>query len=160
MSAEAGGSYLAARYPERHVTGPGSLLAAKMAAADFMKTNPNVKIEVLGPPPTSGTRDSLVELYLEKGCNTDPAMEALKAQDEDRHKQVCTQIREDGAYIEAGENDNLLVQKVAANPGAVGVLGFSFVGIVLLYALQRIQAVLPFDFGTQPADLDLCVGRR
>ena len=87
---------------------------------------PAVAIRVYGPPPTSGTRDSFAELILDKGCNSDPAMQALKESDEDRHKQVCTQIREDGAYIEAGENDNLLVQRVAENQGAVGVLGYSF----------------------------------
>ena len=87
---------------------------------------PPIKIRVLGPPPTSGTRDSLVELYLDKGCNTDPAMKALKESDEAKHKDVCTKIREDGAFIEAGENDNLLVQKVSGNPGALGVLGYSF----------------------------------
>jgi len=87
---------------------------------------PAVPIRVYGPPPTSGTRDSFAELILDPGCNTDPAMEALKAEDSDRHKQVCTQIREDGAYIEAGENDNLLVQRVSENQGAVGVLGYSF----------------------------------
>ena len=87
---------------------------------------PAIKIQVLGPPPTSGTRDSLADLYLEKGCNTDPAMKALKKTDEEKHKDVCTKIREDGAYVEAGENDNLLVQKVAADPGTLGVLGFSY----------------------------------
>jgi len=87
---------------------------------------PAVKIRVLGPPPTSGTRDSLADLYLEKGCNTDPAMEALKKSDEAKHKEVCTKVREDGAYVEAGENDNLLVQKVSAEPGTLGVLGFSY----------------------------------
>jgi len=87
---------------------------------------PAIKIRVLGPPPTSGTRDSLADLYLEKGCNTDPAMEALKKSDETKHKDVCTKIREDGAYVEAGENDNLLVQKVSAEPGTLGVLGFSY----------------------------------
>ena len=87
---------------------------------------PAIKIRVLGPPPTSGTRDSLAELILDKGCNTDPAMKALKESDESKHKEVCTKIREDGAYVEAGENDNLLVQKVAADPGTLGVLGYSF----------------------------------
>ena len=87
---------------------------------------PPIKIRVLGPPPTSGTRDSLVELYLEKGCNSDPAMKALKESDEDRHKDVCTKIREDGVFVEAGENDNLIVQKVAQDPGTLGVLGYSF----------------------------------
>jgi phosphate transport system substrate-binding protein len=87
---------------------------------------PAIKIRVLGPPPTSGTRDSLADLYLEKGCNTDPAMEALKKSDEKKHKDVCTKVREDGAYVEAGENDNLLVQKVSSEPGTLGVLGFSY----------------------------------
>lgn len=87
---------------------------------------PAVAIQVYGPPPTSGTRDSFAELILEKGCNSDPTMEALKASDSERHKTVCTQIREDGAFIEAGENDNLLMQRVAENQGAIGVLGYSF----------------------------------
>jgi len=93
---------------------------------DIDPSLPAIKIRVLGPPPTSGTRDSLAELILEKGCNSDPAMKELKKTDEDKHKSVCTKIREDGAYVEAGENDNLLVQKVSADPGALGVLGFSF----------------------------------
>ena len=87
---------------------------------------PAVKIRVLGPPPTSGTRDSLVELYLDKGCNTDPAMKALKDSDEAKHKDICTKVREDGVFVEAGENDNLLVQKVTSDPGTVGILGYSF----------------------------------
>src|SRR6476620_3674785 len=87
---------------------------------------PAVKIRVLGPPPTSGTRDSLADLYLEKGCDSDPAMKALKKSNEDQHKQICTKIREDGAFVEAGENDNLLVQKVAADAGTLGVLGYSY----------------------------------
>ena len=87
---------------------------------------PAVKIHVLGPPPTSGTRDSLADLILTRGCETDPAMVALKKSDEAKHKDICTKVREDGAYVEAGENDNLLVQKVAADPGTLGVLGFSY----------------------------------
>ena len=87
---------------------------------------PAIKIRVLGPPPTSGTRDSLAELILEKGCDSDPAMKALKESDKDLHKTTCTKIREDGAFVEAGENDNLLVQKVSADPGTLGVLGYSF----------------------------------
>ncbi|MBA2770646.1 MAG: substrate-binding domain-containing protein [Pseudomonadota bacterium] len=87
---------------------------------------PATAIRVLGPPPTSGTRDSLNELFLQAGCESDPAMKALKASDEDRHQDVCTKIREDGAFVEAGENDNLLVQKVSADPTALGVLGYSF----------------------------------
>lgn len=87
---------------------------------------PAQKIRVMGPPPTSGTRDSLAELILTKGCESDPAMKALKASDEPKHKDLCTKIREDGAYIEVGENDNLLVQKVAVDNDTLGVLGFSY----------------------------------
>jgi phosphate transport system substrate-binding protein len=87
---------------------------------------PAIAIRVYGPPPTSGTRDAFAELILEKGCESDPAMKALKEKDKDRHKDLCTKVREDGAYVEAGENDNLLVQKVAANEGAIGILGYSF----------------------------------
>ncbi|MEO7364698.1 MAG: substrate-binding domain-containing protein [Sphingomicrobium sp.] len=87
---------------------------------------PATKIRVLGPPPTSGTRDSLADLYLTKGCESDPAMKELKTTDEAKHKDICTKVREDGAFVEAGENDNLLVQKVAADPGTLGVLGFSY----------------------------------
>lgn len=92
---------------------------------DVNKAFPADRIEVLGPPPTSGTRDAFNELVLEPGCKT-PAMDALKKSDEKKHKTVCTKIREDGAYVEAGENDNLIVQKLVANPKAVGVFGYSF----------------------------------
>src|SRR3546814_2700121 len=84
---------------------------------------PILAIKVYGPPPTSGTRDALAEMILEKGCTTNADMKALKDSDEDRYKQVCTKIREDGDYVEAGENDNLLVQTGAANPGSFGVMG-------------------------------------
>jgi phosphate transport system substrate-binding protein len=87
---------------------------------------PAIAISVFGPPSTSGTRDSLAELVLTVGCESDPAMKALKGSDEARHKQLCTQVREDGAYVDAGENDNLIVQKLSANPQAVGIFGFSF----------------------------------
>jgi phosphate transport system substrate-binding protein len=87
---------------------------------------PAVRIEVLGPPPTSGTRDSFVEQVLEPGCNSFAWLKSLKDVDDKRHKQVCTTIREDGVFIEAGENDNLIVQKLAANPSALGVFGYSF----------------------------------
>jgi phosphate transport system substrate-binding protein len=87
---------------------------------------PDVAIEVLGPPPTSGTRDAFNELALEGGCKTFPDIAALKDSDKDRYKKVCRSVREDGAYVEAGENDNLIVQKLVANPRAFGVFGFSF----------------------------------
>ena len=93
---------------------------------DVNPSLPALRIRVLGPPPTSGTRDSLAELILTKGCESDPAMKALKKSNEDRHKDICTKVREDGAFVEAGENDNLMVQKVSGDPGTLGVLGFSY----------------------------------
>ena len=87
---------------------------------------PNIKIEVLGPPPTSGTRDAFAELAMEGGCNKIPAMAELKKTDEKKHKAVCQAIREDGAYIEAGENDVLIVRKLEANKNAFGIFGYSF----------------------------------
>ena len=94
---------------------------------DVDKSLPAVKIEVLGPPPTSGTRDSFHELYMESGCRTYPWINNLRSMDEKRFKRICHTIREDGAYVEAGENDNLIVQKLEANPKALGIFGFSFV---------------------------------
>jgi len=87
---------------------------------------PKVKIEVLGPPPTSGTRDAFAELALEGGCQTFAWIKALKSKDEKEYKRVCQQVREDGGYVEAGENDNLIVQKLVSNPAAVGIFGYSF----------------------------------
>lgn len=84
---------------------------------------PAVKIEVLGPPPTSGTRDAFLELAMEGGCDQ---FESIKAMSKDDHKAICHTIREDGAFVEAGENDNLIVQKLQANPAAFGIFGFSF----------------------------------
>jgi phosphate transport system substrate-binding protein len=87
---------------------------------------PATPIRVYGPPPTSGTRDSLNELLMTAGCETRPAMTALKKSDEARHKKICTELREDGAFVEAGENDNLIVQKIEASPGAIGAFGYSY----------------------------------
>jgi phosphate transport system substrate-binding protein len=87
---------------------------------------PDLKIEVLGPPPTSGTRDAFNELALEGGCKTFPEIVALEYTDNAKYKQICHSVREDGAYVEAGENDNLIVQKLAANKDAFGVFGYSF----------------------------------
>ncbi len=94
--------------------------------ADVNPALPASPISVYGPPSTSGTRDALAELILTKGCDTDPAMKALKEKDKDAHKKICSSVREDGAYVDSGENDNLIVQKIAANPKAVGIFGFSF----------------------------------
>ena len=90
------------------------------------KSLPATKIEVLGPPPTSGTRDSFNELYMEAGCRTYPWLNTLRGQDEKRFKRICHTLREDGAFVEAGENDNLIVQKIEANRTAIGIFGFSF----------------------------------
>jgi phosphate transport system substrate-binding protein len=87
---------------------------------------PATRIEVLGPPPTSGTRDAFNELAIEGGCKTFPDLAALKKTDKNLYKKVCRSVREDGAYVEAGENDNLIVQKLVSNPNAFGVFGFSF----------------------------------
>jgi phosphate transport system substrate-binding protein len=85
--------------------------------SDIDPSLPNEKIEVLGPPPTSGTRDAFAELVMTEACD---------AKIKEADAKACAQIREDGAYIEAGENDNLIVQKLEANPAAVGIFGFSF----------------------------------
>ena len=87
---------------------------------------PAKKIEVLGPPPTSGTRDAFVELAMEGGCKQYDWIKAIKKEDKDVFKARCHSIREDGAFVEAGENDNLIVQKLNANPDALGIFGFSF----------------------------------
>ena len=87
---------------------------------------PNIAIEVLGPPPTSGTRDAFAELALEGGCKHFDWIKALKKKDKKAYKGICHTVREDGLYIEAGENDNLIVQKLDKNPNALGIFGFSF----------------------------------
>jgi phosphate transport system substrate-binding protein len=87
---------------------------------------PNTKIELIGPPPTSGTRDSFNELGVEGGCKTFSWLKAMKAQDKSKYRSVCRSIREDGHYIEAGENDNLIVQKLESSPNALGAFGFSY----------------------------------
>ncbi len=93
---------------------------------DVNPSLPAVPIRVFGPPPTSGTRDAFNELIMTAGCNTNAAMNALKKSDENKHKAVCTGIREDGPYVESGENDNLIVQKIEANPGTIGAFGYSY----------------------------------
>ncbi|MCM8856765.1 MAG: PstS family phosphate ABC transporter substrate-binding protein [Candidatus Thiodiazotropha sp.] len=87
---------------------------------------PDMAIEVLGPPPTSGTRDAFAELAMESGCKKVGWINAMKKKDKKMYKSICHTVREDGKYIEAGENDNLIVQKLEANKGALGVFGYSF----------------------------------
>ena len=87
---------------------------------------PDTAIEVLGPPPTSGTRDAFAELAMEGGCKKFDFIKAMKKSDKKAYKGICHTVREDGPYIEAGENDNLIVQKLDKNPNALGIFGFSF----------------------------------
>ena len=93
---------------------------------DVNPSLPGKAIEVLGPPPTSGTRDAFVELAMEGGAKKFAWIAAMKKKDKKAYKAICHTIREDGAYVEAGENDNLIVQKLEANPNALGIFGFSF----------------------------------
>lgn len=94
--------------------------------SDVDASLPAEPILVYGPPSTSGTRDALKELVLEAGCKTDADMKALKDSDKDRYEQLCTEVRSDGAYVDQGEQDNLIVQKIESNPKAVGVFGYSY----------------------------------
>jgi phosphate transport system substrate-binding protein len=94
--------------------------------SDVDKSLPNTKIEVLGPPPTSGTRDALHELLLEPGALQIPAIAELRKSDAKAFEKAWKSLREDGAYVEAGENDNLIVQKLVNNKDAFGIFGFSF----------------------------------
>ena len=94
--------------------------------SDINSALPATKIEVLGPPPTSGTRDAFVELAMEGGCKKFDWVKALKKSDKSAYKTLCHTIREDGAFVEAGENDNLIVQKLEVNPNAFGIFGYSF----------------------------------
>jgi phosphate transport system substrate-binding protein len=98
-------------------------------AKTWKDVNPALAAEpilVYGPPSTSGTRDALKELILTKGCESDPAMKALKDTDKEKHDAFCGDVRDDGAYVDSGENDNLIVQKIEANPKAIGIFGYSF----------------------------------
>ena len=115
---------LAKEVPE---PGTGKLVANPFKTwKDINPEMPAKKIEVLGPPPTSGTRDAFVELVMDHGCKEFAAIKELEKTDEKKAKSVCQTIREDGVFIEAGENDNLIVNKLVANPNALGIFGFSF----------------------------------
>jgi len=87
---------------------------------------PAIKIKVLGPPPTSGTRDALQELAIEGGCKTYPAMANLKSSDELKYKRLCRTVREDGVYVEMSENDNLIISKLQKDRKTIGIFGYSF----------------------------------
>ena len=116
---------------------------------------PDIRIEVLGPPPTSGTRDAFVELVMEGGCQSIDWIAALRQSDKSAYQALCHTVREDGAFIEVGENDNLIVQKLKENPEALGIFGFSFLDQNLDRVQgARIDGVMPeFDAiadGTYP----------
>lgn len=127
--------------------------------SDVNPALPAVPILVYGPPSTSGTRDALAELILTKGCESDPAMKALKDSNKDEHKKLCTGVREDGAYVDSGEADNLIVQKIAANPQAIGIFGFSYLeenadklkGIPMSGVAPTYQSISDFSYpGARP----------
>ena len=117
---------LAKQVPEENKEGGSLVDNPNKKWSDIDPNLPNKKIEVLGPPPTSGTRDAFNELAIEGGCKTFPKLKAIKKQDKKKYKAICRAVREDGAFIEAGENDNLIVQKLVENENALGVFGFSF----------------------------------
>ena len=117
---------LAKQVPEGNKEGGSLIDNPNKKWSDIDSNLPNKKIEVLGPPPTSGTRDAFNELAIEGGCKTFPELKAIKKQDKKKYKAICRAVREDGAFIEAGENDNLIVQKLVENESAFGVFGFSF----------------------------------
>ncbi|WP_088310341.1 substrate-binding domain-containing protein [Novosphingobium sp. B 225] len=127
--------------------------------SDVNPALPAAPIMVYGPPSTSGTRDALAELILTKGCESDPAMKALKEKDKDAAKKICTDVRSDGAYVDAGENDNLIVQKLADNPKAVGVFGYSYLeenttklkGIPMNGVMPTYESIVDFSYpGARP----------
>jgi phosphate transport system substrate-binding protein len=112
----------------KDVPGPDGKLMPNpyMMWSDIDPSLPAVKIEVLGPPPTSGTRDAFLELFMDQGARKIESLAALRKEDSKAYDVVWKSVREDGAYIDAGENDNLIVQKLEANPDAVGIFGYSF----------------------------------
>ena len=120
---------------------------------------PAIAIRVYGPPPTSGTRDSLHELILSPGCETNGAAVALKKSNEAKYKQICHGLRQDGAFIEAGENDNLIVQKLAGNVNTLGFFGYSFLeengskvkGVAINGVMPTYESISSFKYpGARP----------
>ncbi len=111
---------------------PASATDCTMQANPYTKWSeinpalPDVKIEAYGPPPTSGTRDAFVEIAMEGGAKQVECLAALRKEDKKAFKNVSHTLREDGKWIDAGENDNALVQTLVNTPTAVGVFGYSF----------------------------------
>ena len=131
-------------------------------AKTWKDVNPSLPAEpilVYGPPSTSGTRDALKELILEAGCKTDAATAALKETNKDKYEAICHDIREDGPYVDAGENDNLIVQKISQNPKAIGIFGYSFLeenaktikGIPMSNVIPTYETISNFSYpGARP----------
>ena len=94
--------------------------------SDIDASLPDAEIVIFGPPPTSGTRDAFIELVMHPGCNELPGMSELATSNPDKWEEVCSRMRQDGPFVEAGENDNLIVQRLAADPGSFGIFGYSF----------------------------------
>lgn len=94
--------------------------------SDVDASLPNKAIRVMGPPPTSGTRDAFVEIAMEGGCKTYDFIAQIKSDDKSRYKSVCHSMREDGPFVEAGENDNLIVQRLVQDKDTLGIFGYSF----------------------------------
>ena len=120
---------------------------------------PALPIRVYGPPPTSGTRDALGELIMTAGCDSNPGMAGIKKADENKYKAICTGMREDGGFIEAGENDTLIVQKIEGNPGTIGIFGYSYLeanagrlkGLQINGVTPTYQAISTFKYpGARP----------
>ncbi len=115
---------------------------------------PAIPIQVNGPPSTSGTRDALAELILAKGCEkVDPSAKALKESNKERYDEICTRVRDDGVYVDKGENDNLIVQTLATNPNAIGIFGYSY----LEENADRLRGI-PLD-GVTPSYETISTGR-
>ncbi|MBL6785772.1 MAG: substrate-binding domain-containing protein [Rickettsiales bacterium] len=110
----------------REIPKDGKLIANPYKKwSDIDSSLPDTEIEVYGPPPTSGTRDAFVDLVLIKNCKNLP--EFKKAyKDKKLRKHKCSQIREDNIFMEAGENDNLIIQKLVVNKNALGIFGYSY----------------------------------
>ncbi|MBO6717372.1 MAG: substrate-binding domain-containing protein [Rhizobiaceae bacterium] len=114
---------LAAELPD----GKGGLMAnPNQKWSDIDASLPDINIIAFGPPPTSGTRDAFVELVMHDGCSSVAGMAELKAADGDKYEEVCSRMRQDGPFVEAGENDNLIVQRLESDPNTVGIFGYSF----------------------------------
>ena len=112
----------------KEVPGSGDAFVANPASS-WNQVNPGLpaqRIQVYGPPPTSGTRDAFLEMGMAPGAQQIPALKAIKDADGDRFESLAHTLREDNAWIDSGENDNAIVQTLTRTPGSIGVFGYSF----------------------------------